>query len=318
MSEHSFQTSQAYPDNDLHRHHQHLESLVAQQNAELHRARQQLEHEIAERKRIESQMILLDKLASLGQLVAMIAHEINNPLSYVINNVATLQRDISAMTQLLALYQQCESALAGHPDLLQSIRDYSAPFDMPQTVNFLAGTITATREGLVRIKNIVANICAFSRLDENMTLADLNIGIHSTADMLHHKAHTGKVEIELELNPLPRIQCRPSRICQVIMNLVSNAIDASPAGGKVTIRSASQDDGVRVEVIDHGTGMSPDIRSKIFHPFFTTKPPGKGTGLGLSISNGIIRDHGGRIEVDSEPGRGSRFVVWIPKQRKVA
>jgi len=318
MYEKNIPSVQDHPDAKLDRNSAPSESQLADHATELLDARQQLQLEFAERKGIEGQMIHMDKMASVGELVAGIAHEINNPLSFVINNVATLQRDISAMTQLLALYQQCESALPGHPDLLQSIRDCSVRSDMPKTVEFLAGTLTATSEGLARIKNIVANICAFSRLDENMTLADLNIGIHSTADMLHHKAHTGKVEIEMELNPLPRIECRPSRICQVIMNLVSNAIDASPPGGKVTIRSTSQDDGIRVEVIDHGAGMSPAIQSKIFDPFFTTKPPGKGTGLGLGISDDIIRDHGGRIEVDSEPGRGSRFSVWIPERRKAA
>jgi signal transduction histidine kinase len=133
--------------------------------------------------------------------------------------------------------------------------------------------------------------------------------------MLRHKADAEKIQLELDLQPIPSVSCYPAKINQVIMNLVANAIDASAAGGKIIVRSVPDGDGVRVEVIDHGQGIDPVIRSKIFDPFFTTKPPGKGTGLGLSISYGIIRDHDGRIDVESTVGAGSRFAVWIPQHK---
>jgi signal transduction histidine kinase len=117
----------------------------------------------------------------------------------------------------------------------------------------------------------------------------------------------------MELSPLPGVTCQPAKINQVVLNLVANAIDACPDGGTVTVRTCVvADGGVEIRVIDTGTGIAPDVREKIFDPFFTTKPQGQGTGLGLSISHGIVADHGGRIDVESEPGRGACFIVRLP------
>jgi signal transduction histidine kinase len=170
-----------------------------------------------------------------------------------------------------------------------------------------------TAEGLRRIRRIVGDLRLFARLDEGeVNEADLNKGIESTATIIQGHARTRDVQLRLDLEPLPPVTCHAARVNQVVMNLLSNAIDACAPGGLVTVRSETEDGHVRIDVIDNGHGIAPGIRDRIFDPFFTTKPIGKGTGLGLSISYGIVQDHGGSIEVDSTPGRGSRFTVRLP------
>jgi signal transduction histidine kinase len=177
----------------------------------------------------------------------------------------------------------------------------------------LPDLLKRTAEGLKRIRQIVNDLRLFARLDEGeVNEADLNAGITSTATITKGHARSKDVTLKLELEPLPRVTCNAARINQVVMNLLSNAIDACGRGGTVTLRTGQEDDRARIDVIDDGHGINPAIRERIFDPFFTTKPIGKGTGLGLSISYGIIQDHGGSIEVDSTPGQGSRFTVRIP------
>jgi len=264
-------------------------------------------------KAAQSQLVQSEKMAGLGQMVAGIAHEINNPLSFVINNEAILQRDLTALNQLLELYGQAERGLSECPDLLNPIREMSQRIDLPYIMTNLPGIFARSREGLKRIQQTVTDLRDFVRLDQSeLSEVDLNSGIDSTVNIIRHKAKLKQIEIEMDLQPLPKVFCYPAKINQVIMNLVANAIDASPSGETVVIRSRANGSGVQIEVIDHGHGIDPAIRSKIFDPFFTTKPPGEGTGLGLSISYGIIRDHGGRIEVDGASGKGAHFTVCLP------
>jgi signal transduction histidine kinase len=286
-------TERKLAEEEIERHRLDLEKLVAERTGELEFANQLLKAEMSERKRVESHMIFAEKMASLGQLVAGIAHEINNPLSFVISNNATLRRDMTALIG---------------PDLTDLK-------ERQETIQNMQEAIDSSRDGLDRIKRIVSGLRDFARLDEEgLGDIDLNAGIKSTVDMLRHKALDENIQLELDLQPLPSVCCYPAKMNQVVMNLVGNAIDASPTGGKITIRSAPDGEGIRVDVIDHGQGIDPSIREKIFDPFFTTKPPGKGTGLGLSISYGIIHDHGGRIDVESTLGAATRFTLWIPCQ----
>src|SRR5205823_11986017 len=156
----------------------------------------------------------------------------------------------------------------------------------------------------------------FARLDQaDVHDADLRAGIESTLNIIAGLAKKKRVTIQQELNGIPRVTCHPAKINQVVMNLLSNAIDACDEGGNVTVRTFRDDQSACIQVIDTGKGIEPSIRERIFDPFFTTKPPGAGTGLGLSISYGIIRDHGGRIEVDSTLGKGSTFTIKLPLQR---
>ncbi len=262
----------------------------------------------------QSRLVQAEKLAGLGQMVAGVAHEINNPLAFVSNNVAVLQRDLAELVDVLALYKQGEDALlAVEPDLVAEIRDHRERVDLDYTLGNLPRLLDRTRDGLGRIQQIVKDLRVFARLDEGiLNEVDLNEGVSSTITIVQGHAKKKRVQIDKDLGTLPAMTCYGAKLNQVVMNLVMNAIDACPDGGTVTVRTRAEDDGVRLDVIDTGTGIEPEIRERIFDPFFTTKPVGVGTGLGLSISYGIVQDHGGKIEVESSPGNGSRFTVRLP------
>jgi signal transduction histidine kinase len=253
-------------------------------------------------------------LARLGQLAAGVAHEINNPLAFVSNNAAVVQRDLDALRRLLCLYQQAEPALAAQaPAALQEIRDFAEEIDLEYTLKNLDALLGRSREGLKRIGQIVKDLRDFARLDESdHDEVDLNAGIESAVSITRAAAEKRQVELVLELAPLPRLACQPTKINQVVFNLLSNAVDACPGGGRVTVRTRAVPGAVEIHVIDTGHGIDPAVRDKIFDPFFTTKPLGKGTGLGLSISHGIVQDHGGTIDVQSQPGQGAHFTVRLP------
>jgi two-component system NtrC family sensor kinase len=266
--------------------------------------------------RAQAQLVQSEKLAGLGQLVAGVAHEINNPLAFVTNNVVVLQRDFAQLKAVLELYQSTDAKLAlAASQTLAEIRELAGRIDLPYIMENLLETLTRSREGLKRIQQIVKDLREFSRQEavgEMQQAADLNAGIESTVNIIRGRARSRKVELELALVPLPGVTCHPAKINQVVMNLLSNAIDACADGGIVTVRTRCVDGGVELQVCDDGCGMPPAVREKIFDPFFTTKPQGQGTGLGLSISHGIIAEHGGKIRVDSALGKGTEFVVFLP------
>ena len=262
----------------------------------------------------QGQLVQSEKLAGLGQMVAGVAHEINNPLAFVSNNVAVLHRDVGVIANLLTLYEQAEAADdANRRRLLEEIRQLAERVDLPYTLSNLGDLIDRSREGLRRIQQIVKDLRDFARLDHtDLQEADVNAGIESTINIVRGHARRRQVEIKTELGQLPPYRCYPAKLNQVVMNLIVNAIDASHDGSSVTVRTTSSPQGIRIDIVDQGQGIEPAIRERIFDPFFTTKPIGQGTGLGLSISYGIIRDHKGRIEVQSEVGRGSTFSVLLP------
>jgi two-component system, NtrC family, sensor kinase len=274
----------------------------------------QLEETHEQLKQAQSFLVQSEKLVGLGQMVAGVAHEINNPLAFVSNNVAVLQRDIKSLTELIALYQKGDQVLKEHnAELLEAIRELSDRFDLAYTTANLDEMLVRSRDGLRRIQQIVKDLRDFARLDESdLHEVDLNAGVESTVNIIQGHAKKKRVTIDKQLTPLPPVTCHPAKVNQVIMNLVGNAIDASPEGGRVTIATRANGSHVSIDVSDSGPGVPDTIRERIFDPFFTTKPPGEGTGLGLSISYGIVRDHGGTIELVSKPGEGARFVVTLP------
>ncbi len=273
------------------------------------------EHQALERlKSTQSQLVQAEKLSSLGQMVAGVAHEINNPLAFVSNNLEVLGRDAGALRDLLALYHEGEAALARHqPELHDRIVERAEEVDLEYTLSNLERVLTRTRDGVQRIQAIVKGLRNFARLDESeLQEADVNEGIQSTVTIVRSEARKRGVALELDLAPLPEVTCYPAKVNQVVMNLVMNALDATPEGGKVTVRTAAADGGVEIHVLDTGRGIAAALRDKVFDPFVTSKPPGQGTGLGLSISYGIVQDHGGRIGFDSAPGAGTHFTVFLP------
>jgi PAS domain S-box-containing protein len=296
-----------------------FESKLAEQNALLERAMAAERKTNETLKRAQALMVENEKMAGLGHMVAGVAHEINNPLAFITNNVAVLQRDFDEICQLIRLYESAAPTIARDaPDLNEQIVSLRRHVEMDDTLKSLPELMSRTTDGLKRIRQIVGDLRLFARLDEGeVNEADLNAGIQSTVTIIQGHAKNKDVSLDLHLVPLPRVTCHAARVNQVVMNLLSNAIDACDRGGKVTVRTGAENGEVRIDVIDNGHGISPAIRGRIFDPFFTTKPIGKGTGLGLSISYAIVQDHGGTIEVDSTPGKGSRFTVSLPVRPQV-
>lgn len=246
-----------------------------------------------------------EKLASLGQLAAGVAHEINNPVGYVSSNISTLQK-------YLQVYEKILDATSLNPS---SVAELKKRLNYQAIHADLQSLMMETQEGLTRIKNIVQDLKDFSRsnADQNFVMTDVLRGILSTLNIVSGEVKH-RADVVLALTPLPEIECVPSQINQVFLNLIVNAAHAIAEGqkGQITLRSGFDAHHVWVEVQDNGSGMSREVMSKIFDPFYTTKPQGIGTGLGLSVSLGIIQKHNGTLTVESQLGVGTTFRITLP------
>ena len=263
--------------------------------------------------RAQAQLLQSEKLASIGQLAAGVAHEINNPISFVFSNFGTLQTYISDLLRVLFSYEQAERFITD-ADALRRIASLREQVDLDFVVSDVRILMAESREGIERVRKIVADLKDFSRVDshQDWQWTNLHHGIDSTLNIVNNEVKY-KADIVKEYGDIPDVECLPSQINQVIMNLVVNGAQAIQGPrGRITIRSGTDGDHVWIEIADTGCGIPPAIRSRIFYPFFTTKPIGTGTGLGLSLSYGIIQKHGGRIEVDSEEGAGTTFRIHLP------
>lgn len=292
------------------------EKRLREQNVLLQDLAESERRALDELKETQGRMVETAKLAGLGQMVAGVAHEINNPLAFVLNNIVVLERDLRGACDVLARVRSLDAELAAlAPESRAAIRALWDAADVDYTMSNLPGLLARTREGLGRIQRIVKDLRVFARVEEDAFIeADVNEGIESTVHILLGNAKARGVTIALDLAKLPPLRCQPAKLNQVIMNLVSNAIEACAAGGHVAVSSRANPAETRIEVADNGGGIDPSARDRIFDPFFTTKPIGEGTGLGLSISYGIVKEHGGSIDVVSHPGKGARFTVRIPLQ----
>ncbi|TWI70131.1 PAS domain S-box-containing protein [Pseudoduganella lurida] len=255
------------------------------------------------------QLLQAEKMASIGQLAAGIAHEINNPIGFVNSNMGSLQAYVDTLLRVIDSY---DGTIADHPALQARMTPVRAAADL----EFVRGDVTAlvreSIDGLRRVKEIVQSLKEFSHVGETeWQLADLHRGLDSTLNIVANELKY-KVTVIKEYGHLPLVECRASQLNQVFMNLLINAGQAIAGRGTIRIRTGAQEGWVWVEIADNGAGIAPEHLTRIFEPFFTTKPVGSGTGLGLSLSYGIVHRHGGRIEVRSDPGRGTAFTVWLP------
>ncbi|MGB4065837.1 MAG: ATP-binding protein [Azonexus sp.] len=249
----------------------------------------------------QSQLLQSEKMASIGQLAAGIAHEINNPVGFVNSNLGALKK---YSEQMIALLERCRNGQASEADFAAIEFDYLK--------DDLGDLLNESRDGLERVKKIVVDLKNYSRIDQTAWQdADINSGIESTLNVAWNELKY-KADVIRELGELPPVPCVAAQINQVVMNLLVNAVHAIDTHGTITVRTGHDDAWAWIEVADTGKGMTPAVMKRIFEPFYTTKPVGKGTGLGLSLSYDIVRKHDGRIEVSSEVGVGTTFRVMLP------
>ena len=259
------------------------------------------------------QLLQAEKMASIGQLAAGIAHEINNPVGFVNSNMGTLQ---SYVATLFGVIDDYERAGGADPLLAARYAAVRANADLAFLRQDVDELVKESMDGLKRVRDIVQALKDFSHVGETeWQVADLHRGLDSTLSIVGNELKF-KATVEKHYGALPQIPCLASQLNQVFMNLLVNAghaiTEVTPMRGLITIRTGAEGDWVWVEVGDNGHGIAPEHLSRIFEPFFTTKLVGGGTGLGLSLSYGIVNKHGGRIEVASQPGAGARFTVWLP------
>ncbi|WP_374276415.1 bacteriohemerythrin [Azonexus sp.] len=320
-------------EDDLRSYQAHLEELVGQRTAELREVNRQLQEDNARRELAEAelrrryteltelnielsetreQLIQSEKLASIGQLAAGVAHEINNPIGYVHSNLGTLESYIADLFRLLGAYEAAAGSLPA--DAAQRIAAVRAAIDVDFLREDMPSLLGESKEGIDRVKKIIQDLKDFSRVDSSQEWqwANLHQGLESTINIAANELKY-KADVIREYGMLPEVECLPSQLNQVFMNLLVNAAQAMGAErGRIVIRTGCSGDRVWLEFADNGSGMSESVRQRVFDPFFTTKPVGKGTGLGLSLSYGIIRKHDGTIDVTSEPGRGTTFRIELP------
>jgi two-component system NtrC family sensor kinase len=256
------------------------------------------------------QLLQSEKMASIGQLAAGIAHEINNPVGFVNSNMGSLQNYVGTLFGVLAEYEQ---AAAAHPALAPQLAALRQRADLDFLKEDVTDLVRESMDGLKRVKDIVQALKDFSHVGETeWQIADLHAGLDSTLNIVSNELKY-KATIEKHYGVLPPIKCLASQLNQVFMNLLVNAGHAIKERGTISISTGAADGWVWVAVADTGGGIAPEHLNRIFEPFFTTKPVGSGTGLGLSLSYGIVNKHGGKIEVASELGKGTRFTVRLPQ-----
>jgi signal transduction histidine kinase len=261
-----------------------ITALVTDRRATLHRA--MLHEVLAQRERLQQahqRAMAQEKLSSLGMMAAGVAHEINNPMSFVTSNVRSLYKELQQQREL--------------PEPLQE---------------YVTEVLPETLDGIRRVNAIVADLRRFSRGDPE-TAHEYDLNEEARAALRIAQGQLSHCEVEVELGEVGRLVGRPTQIVQVLVNLLVNAGQATAPGGRVRLSTRLEGDQVRLEVRDMGSGMSPEVLSRLFQPFFTTKPHGEGTGLGLAVVHGIVTAHGGRITVESQPGQGSCFTVYLPR-----
>ncbi len=299
-----------------------LEAKVTERTHELKIANEDLNKAMVELKEAESQLVDSEKMASLGQLTAGIAHEINNPINFVTSNVKPLNRDVQILLEAVDAIEQIIVDEIPLAEKRKRIEEYKTDIDYDYLKVEIDQLLNGIGEGAARTAEIVKGLRIFSRLDEDdLKKTDLNEGLDSTLVITNNLLGT-TVKVEKSYANLPLIECYPGKLNQVFLNIISNAIYAikkkfgEEMGGVLKIITSHDENNVFVKFQDNGTGMDEATRKRLFEPFFTTKDVGEGTGLGMSIAYNTIAKHNGQIQVNSEIGVGSEFILILPLIQK--
>lgn len=298
------------------------ERIIREQNVMLEQKVEERTHELNQSlidlKQAQSQLVESEKMASLGQLTAGIAHEINNPINFVTSNVSPLKRDVEMVLDAMSFIEGINQAEGTSEQKAKQIEDYKEEIDFDYLVTEIKHLINGIYEGASRTAEIVKGLKIFSRLDEDdLKKTDINEGIESTL-IIANNLLNGKTKVITEYGGLPLVECYAGKLNQVFLNILSNAIYAvdkqfgNEPGGEIKIATGIEDKYVVIKIADNGTGMSEKALKKVFEPFFTTKEVGEGTGLGMSITYNTIKKHNGQIFVNSALGKGTEFILKIP------
>lgn len=295
-----------------------LEKQVHERTQALEDANDNLSNTLSQLKSAQSQLVESEKMVSLGQLTAGIAHEINNPINFVTSNIKPLELDVSDLLSVIKKYEEIDTS-KNVDEQFKAIDSYKKEIDLDYINEEIKTLLTGIKDGAHRTAEIVSNLKNFARIDEaNIKYANLNDGLQSTLMLVKNTFPTDFV-LNKKLGNIPEIECTPGKINQVFMNIITNGLQSiaerqsqSPGTGILTIETWSEDGYVKVSIKDNGTGIKDSVHEKIFEPFYTTKPVGQGTGLGMSIVKGIIDSHNGTIEVVSNFGDGAEFIITLP------
>jgi two-component system NtrC family sensor kinase len=296
--------------------------IIREQNVVLETKVNERTHELNESlhdlKQAQSQLVESEKMASLGQLTAGIAHEINNPINFVTSNINPLKRDVEMILDVMSTIESVSQSDATDAEKQQKIADYKEEIDFDYLVIEIRHLIKGIHEGASRTAEIVKGLKIFSRLDEDdLKKTDINEGMESTLIIANNLLNTN-IKVITEYGGLPLVECYAGKLNQVFLNILSNAIYAvnkkfgNNPGGEIKISTTNDGENVVITITDNGTGMTEEAMKKIFEPFFTTKEVGEGTGLGMSIAYNTIKKHNGQILLNSVLGEGTEFVLKIP------